>query len=73
MGRGESSGSNATLFVEIGVVVGKIAHDLVESIEKIDCVGAVGSAIGERRTVRSTDANFHAIWRAGLEVIGVCV
>ena len=73
MARGESTGSNAPLFVEIEVVVGKIAHDIVESIDKIDCVGAVVSAVGERSSVRSTDANCHAIWRTGLEVIGVCV
>ena len=51
-GRGESRGSNATLFVEIEVVaVGKIPHDIVELIDKIACAGAVGSAVGEKRMV----------------------
>ena len=42
-------------------------------LTKLAALGAVGSAVGSRRTVRFKDANFHLIWTAGLEVIGICV
>ena len=38
-------------------------------INEFGFVGAVGSAVGERRTVRYRDANFQAMSRAGSEVI----
>ena len=70
VGTWEGWGSNGLIGVDFDHFAKKVDPSGVELMDKFGCFEAVGGAVGGRRTVRFTDANFHCIWMAGLEVIG---
>ena len=58
--------------VDFGDIARKVDPYRVELMEKNGCFEAVDGAVGCRRMMRFTHANFHGIFMAGLEVIGGC-
>ena len=70
VGRNGRCRSNVPLLVEIGHVARNVDPCRDELFYKNGCFRAVDSAVGERRALWFTDANFHHIWTTGWEVIG---